>query len=33
MVIITNTADYLDVLPLNESGPIFEGEQLLTLVK
>jgi len=33
MVIITNTAEYLDVLPVNEIGPIFEGEQLLSVVK
>ncbi len=33
MVIVTNTADYLDVLPINEAGSIFEGEQLLTLIK
>ncbi|MCM2676237.1 glucose PTS transporter subunit IIA [Alkalicoccobacillus plakortidis] len=33
MVIVTNTPDYLDVLSINDSGPIFEGEQLLTLVK
>lgn len=33
MIIVTNTPDYLDVLSMNDSGPIFEGEQLLTLVK
>ncbi|MGB3569033.1 MAG: glucose PTS transporter subunit IIA, partial [Priestia megaterium] len=33
MVIITNTAEYLDILPVNEIGPIFEGEQLLSVVK
>ncbi|TSB47339.1 beta-glucoside-specific PTS transporter subunit IIABC [Alkalicoccobacillus porphyridii] len=33
MIIVTNTSEYLDVLSINDSGPIFEGEQLLTLVK
>ncbi|MDX8045282.1 beta-glucoside-specific PTS transporter subunit IIABC [Gracilibacillus sp. S3-1-1] len=33
MILVTNTADYLDVLPMNNSGEIFEGEHLLTLVK
>jgi PTS system beta-glucosides-specific IIC component len=33
MVIVTNTAEYLDVLSVNEIGPIFEGEQLLSVVK
>ncbi len=33
MIIVTNTPDYLDVLPMNESGLIFEGEQLLTIIR
>ncbi|MGN7310895.1 beta-glucoside-specific PTS transporter subunit IIABC [Alkalicoccobacillus gibsonii] len=33
MIIVTNTPDYLDVLSINDSGPVFEGEQLLTLVR
>ncbi|MCY9006504.1 beta-glucoside-specific PTS transporter subunit IIABC [Peribacillus frigoritolerans] len=33
MMIVTNTSEYLDVLAINQSGTIFEGEQLLTLVK
>ncbi|KYG29557.1 beta-glucoside-specific PTS transporter subunit IIABC [Alkalihalobacillus trypoxylicola] len=33
MIIITNTNEYLDVLNITESGPIFEGEHLLTLIK
>src|SRR6478736_6017680 len=33
MVIVTNTAEYLDVLSVNEIGLIFEGEQLLSVVK
>lgn len=33
MIIITNTMEYLDVLPINENGEIFEGEHLLSLVK
>ncbi|MED1265468.1 beta-glucoside-specific PTS transporter subunit IIABC [Bacillus mycoides] len=33
MVIVTNTADYLDVLSVNQEGSIFEGEQLLSVVK
>ncbi|WP_340372024.1 beta-glucoside-specific PTS transporter subunit IIABC [Peribacillus sp. FSL E2-0218] len=33
MIIVTNTADYLDVLPVNEKGQIFEEEQLLSIVK
>ncbi|UOQ84487.1 beta-glucoside-specific PTS transporter subunit IIABC [Gracilibacillus salinarum] len=33
MIVVTNTAEYLDVLPITEQGPIFEGEHLLTLIK
>ncbi|MDR6726954.1 PTS system beta-glucosides-specific IIC component [Paenibacillus amylolyticus] len=33
MMIVTNTADYLDVLTINETGPIFEGERALTIMK
>lgn len=33
MIVVTNTAEYLDVLPINADGPIFEGEHLLSLVK
>lgn len=32
MMIITNTFDYMDVLPLNEEGQIFEKEQLLSAI-
>ncbi len=33
MIVVTNTAEYLDVLPINNDGPIFEGEHLLSLIK
>ncbi|TWW13735.1 PTS beta-glucoside transporter subunit IIA [Dellaglioa algida] len=33
MVIVTNTASFLDVLPMNESGIIFPKEQLLVGIK
>jgi PTS system beta-glucosides-specific IIC component len=33
MVIVTNTQEYLDVISMNDSGQILEGEQLLSLVK
>lgn len=32
MVIITNTFDYLDVVPINNEGEIFEKEQLLSVI-
>ena len=32
-VLITNSADYLDVLPNEKSGMIVEGEPLLTVIK
>ncbi|MHC9537823.1 beta-glucoside-specific PTS transporter subunit IIABC [Dellaglioa sp. BT-FLS60] len=33
MIIVTNTAGFLDVLPMNESGIIFPKEQLLVGIK
>ena len=32
-VLITNSADYLDVLPNEKSGMIVKGEPLLTVIK
>ncbi|WP_037282818.1 beta-glucoside-specific PTS transporter subunit IIABC [Saccharibacillus sacchari] len=33
MMIVTNTSDYLNVLTINETGAIFEGERALTIMK
>ncbi|WP_280738690.1 MULTISPECIES: beta-glucoside-specific PTS transporter subunit IIABC [unclassified Enterococcus] len=33
MLVVTNSVDYLSVLPEFESGQIFSGEKLLTLIK
>ena len=32
-IIITNSGDFLDVFPVQESGPIARGDALLTLIK
>ena len=33
MVVVTNSANYLNVIPFEESGKIFKDEQLLSVVK